>query len=293
MLEILNVSKSFNKSNILKECTFSILNGEIVGIVGNNGAGKTTILNIILGFLKNDSGSILLHGKPLIFSGRRGDIGFLVEKPKLFEHLTGYKNLEYFAISLDLGSSEIGRVIKEFLLEKYINKKVKSYSLGMKQMLALAISFLGSPSLVILDEPMNSLDPSNTLVVKRKILDYKNDNKSVLMTSHILSDIEQLCDRIYVLKGGTVKEVDKIIKRQGYIMLEVENTEKARNVLRDYDINILKEDQKNKSIHLHGNKKDIPKIIDLLVHRDIRIFSIFYHNKDLSQLFIEGGDLQL
>jgi len=208
VLEISNLSKSFNKRKILNNINLTIREGEIVGLIGPNGAGKTTLIKTILNLYKADNGII----KICEFDTKKelekalSKTGSIIENPDMYLNLTGKKNLKITALINDIKDEDyINEMIRFVNLEDRINDKVKKYSLGMKQRLALANALIKKPKLLILDEPTNGLDPfgiKELRMILKKISE--EENMSILISSHILSEIENICDKVIVIDKGNI-----------------------------------------------------------------------------------------
>lgn len=211
VLEVSNLSKSFGKRKVLDNINLTIHEGDIVGLIGPNGAGKTTLIKTILSLYKYDSGNVKICGfdtkKDL--ENALSKTGSIIENPDMYLHLTGKKNLKITALINDIKDKEyIDEMVKFVGLDDRINDKVKKYSLGMKQRLALANALIKKPKLLILDEPTNGLDPrgiKELRVMLKKIS--TEQNMSILISSHILSEVENICDRVIIIdKGNIVSE---------------------------------------------------------------------------------------
>lgn len=206
-IEVSNICKNFNKYIVLNNMTFKALEGEVFGLVAPNGSGKSTILKIITGLLKQDSGSVNILGNSLSENYPKvlKNIGALIEQPAFYEYLSGYENLKVF--------SELKKDIKHIqniantvgLNDGDMKKKVAKYSLGMKQRLGIGQAILNDPKLIILDEPLNGLDVQG-ISDMRRIIKYlaKEQGKTILITSHILSELEKVCDKVLIFKKGEV-----------------------------------------------------------------------------------------
>ncbi|RIM63174.1 ABC transporter ATP-binding protein, partial [Staphylococcus xylosus] len=182
LLSMENINKKIKRKHVLKDITFSLEKGQIIGLVGGNGAGKTTLMKVILGLSNYQSGKFKKH-----ISTAKNDIGALIEAPGLYPFLTGYDNMKL--IDEDPDNKNIELIIKELKMEKFIHTKVKTYSLGMKQKLGIALAFLNHPQLVILDEPMNGLDPKAVKNVREAIISLREQGVTFLISSHILSEL--------------------------------------------------------------------------------------------------------
>ena len=216
MLEIKGLKKSFKAKEVLKNLNLSINEGEIVCLLGNNGAGKTTVINCILRMIQADAGSIFLDGRD-IFTYKNEEyfskVNALLESSvNVYDYLTGWQNIEYFSglLNIDSGNEKIKTYISLFELEEAIHEAVGTYSRGMRQKLALLIALMSSPKLLLLDEPTLGLDIQSKLSVIQ-ILNtiIKTEKIAVLLTSHQMDVVQKLQSRILILKDGVVHEFDK------------------------------------------------------------------------------------
>jgi len=209
-IHLQHVYKNFNKNKILDNISLNIEQGEFFALVGINGAGKTTLINCLLDFREISGGEISLFGVPHRQAIARKNLAFLPEQFVPPNHLTGRDFLSFMA-KLHGYAYDHQRVAKTChildLCESALEKPVRVYSKGMAQKLGLAACFLSQKSLLILDEPMNSLDPKARAHVKKHLLDLKAKNISLFFTTHILSDVEVLCDRMAILHDGHLKFV--------------------------------------------------------------------------------------
>ena len=216
MLEIKGLKKRFKAKEVLKNLNFSINEGEIVCLLGNNGAGKTTVINCILRMIQADSGSILLDGRDIFTYKNKeyfSEVNALLESSvNVYDYLTGWQNIEYFSglLNIDSGNEKIKTYISLFELEEAIHEAVGTYSRGMRQKLALLIALMSSPKLLLLDEPTLGLDIQSKLSVIQ-ILNtiIKTEKIAVLLTSHQMDVVQKLQSRILILKDGVVDEFDK------------------------------------------------------------------------------------
>lgn len=211
VLEVANLSKSFGKRKILDNINLTIYEGDIIGLIGPNGAGKTTLIKTILRLYYYDKGSVKICGydtkKQL--EQALSKVGSIIEKPDMYDQLTGRKNLKITELLNDLHDQKYVEEIIEFVgLKTRINDKVKKYSLGMKQRLAIANALIKKPKLLILDEPTNGLDPKGIRELRQMLKTISQEqNMSILISSHILSEVENICDRVVIIdQGRLVKE---------------------------------------------------------------------------------------
>lgn len=193
---------------VLDEVSMSISHGDIYGFIGNNGAGKTTFMRTIIGLAKYDSGEIQLFGKNFLSNKQSlRKIGALIENPVFFPELTAYDNLKYFSILTNKKVEKINNLLNLMNLDKVGKKKVKNFSLGMKQRLGIAISLVSEPELIILDEPLNGLDPQGIQDIRNLILQLNQDHGiTFLISSHILSELEQVATKYGIMHEGRLIE---------------------------------------------------------------------------------------
>lgn len=194
LVEVNNMSITFKRKTALKSVNCYLNQGEIVGLVGPNGAGKTTLMKAMIGFIPISKGEIQ--------QVKETTIEALIEQPGLYPFLSGWDHLQLFAEVQH--TAAIDRLISLLDMNEFIGKKTKEYSLGMKQRLGIALALLNQPQVVILDEPMNGLDPYSVKLLKEVILTYKEAGTTFLISSHILSELEQLVDRVLLLKAGKI-----------------------------------------------------------------------------------------
>ena len=212
VLDVLNLCKSYGNHLVLDDISFSIRENEIVGFIGPNGAGKSTLMKCLCGLIHMDSGNVTICGHD-IQSQREKALSHqasLIESPGLFFNMTGYENLEIFASLKNVSKDKLQQMADCTRIGDYLKKPVSSYSLGMKQRLALSIALLSSPQFLMLDEPMNGLDPSGVFELRkelRKMVD--EQGMSLLISSHQLNEIEKIADRIIYIENGKIKEVEK------------------------------------------------------------------------------------
>lgn len=213
MILVNNLSKKYGKTRAVKKISFSIKKGEVVGLIGKDGAGKTTTLRMLSTIIKPTSGTAYINQKSIIKNRKdvRKEIGIIFgDQFGLYERLTAEENIRYFANLNGMDKAKIDSRVKELLnqfqLEKVAHIKVEKYSTIMKQKVALARSIVHNPKLLLLDEPNVGLDVATTRLINDFILESKNRGKTIILSSHILNDVEKLCDRVILLKNGKVAE---------------------------------------------------------------------------------------
>ncbi|MEG2460132.1 MAG: ATP-binding cassette domain-containing protein [Clostridia bacterium] len=207
MIKINNVTKKIKSNVILQDVTLELKEGKIYGFVGKNGSGKSMLLKTIAGFISPDKGSIVADGKKLydekIFLP---STRVMIDKPHFFENLSGKENLELLAsIQNTITDADIENVLLKIKLADVKDKKYKTYSLGMKQKLAIAQVIMEDVKNLILDEPFNSLDMESVDLVRKILLEERSKDKIIIITSHIKEDIEMLCDEVFYIESGKIK----------------------------------------------------------------------------------------
>lgn len=227
ILSINNLSKSYGAIRALNDVSFTVPEGSVFGILGPNGSGKTTLLGIVMDILKPTSGSFLWKGKPGS-NEQRKQIGTLLETPNFYHYLSGRKNLEIAAAIKERGKEDIPAVLEKVNLSQRKDSKFSTYSLGMKQRLAIASTLLGNPDILVFDEPTNGLDPAGIAEIRQLIRDLSKQGKTIIMASHILDEVEKVCTHVAIIQkgvlkmSGTVNEVLSGNAESGVSALEIE-----------------------------------------------------------------------
>jgi len=299
VLQLKNVKKTIGKKEIIKGISFDVYPGEVFGFLGPNGAGKTTTIRMLVGLMSITDGEVMIKGTNVAknFEQAVRHIGGIVENPEMYKFLTGYQNLVHYARMVNGVSKErILEVTKLVGLEKRINEKVKTYSLGMRQRLGIAQALLHSPSILILDEPTNGLDPAGI----REVRDYirklaREEGLAVIVSSHLLSEMEMMCDRIGIIQDGRLVGVQKVTDFMNEetsirVHFQVGNVEKTLSIL-SAEYPALEVKQTEKGIELNIEHGMIPQINASLVKNEIQVFGITQLSKSLEDRFLEvtGG----
>ncbi|WP_397538377.1 ABC transporter ATP-binding protein [Rummeliibacillus pycnus] len=287
-----NLSKTFGKEVAVNGVELKIPKKEIYGFLGPNGAGKTTTIRMLLGLMKPTSGDIHIFGKDLkkdrIEILRK--VGSLVENPSYYPHLTAYENLEAIRIILDVPPSRIHEVLEIVRLTEASNKKVKGFSLGMKQRLGIAAALLHNPELLILDEPTNGLDPSGIIEMRELIKSLPTKfGITVLISSHLLSEIDQMATTVGIVNKGKLIFQDSIdamrLYAQQNVSLTVSDGEKAcRSLL----ANGIKATYKNDHIELSDcSNEKVAQTVETLVHDGFSIYRVEEEKRSLEEIFLQ------
>lgn len=203
MLETKYVTKKFKKQRAVKQVSLQVPRNAVYGLLGPNGAGKSTLLKMITGILRPSAGEIYVDGR-LWSRGELEQIGSLIEAPPLYENLTAWENLKVRTLLLNLPDSRIEEVLESVDLMNTGKKKAGQFSLGMKQRLGIAVALLNHPKLLILDEPTNGLDPFGIQEMRQLIRGFAEAGITVIVSSHILSEVEQVADYIGIIADGVL-----------------------------------------------------------------------------------------
>lgn len=227
VLSLQNISKRYGAIQALSGVSFEVPKGAVFGILGPNGSGKTTLLGIVTDVLKADEGSYRLFDEAP--AGRlRQQIGTLLETPNFYHYLSAYRNLQIAASIKQRSEQDIPRVLEIAGLTARQHSRFKTYSLGMKQRLAIASTLLGDPDVLILDEPTNGLDPVGIAEVRQLILKLAQTGKTIILASHLLDEVEKVCSHVAILQKGKLLlsgSVDEVLVREDYVELSCSNNQ--------------------------------------------------------------------
>lgn len=292
ILETNGLTKKYSGQYAVNDVNLSIPAGKVYGFVGPNGAGKTTAIRMILDLVQPTEGDITIFGQSL--KNSRIDIlrkiGSLVENPSYYGHLDAQENLEVYRILLGAPKYKIKEVLDTVNLTYAAKKKVKNYSLGMKQRLGIAISLLGDPELLILDEPTNGLDPSGIREIRTLIRNLsRRAGKSVLISSHLLSEIDQIADFVGIISDGRLiyqNDIQSLRSRSRTMTIfQVEQIERAQKILLQHDIESdIKEDGLNIRVI---QKYEVAEAVRLLAGQQIDIYGVTQKTLPLEQIFLD------
>ncbi|WEV56813.1 ABC transporter ATP-binding protein [Ligilactobacillus acidipiscis] len=287
ILTVSNLNKSFNNKKVLQDVNFSIPKGKIVGLVGPNGAGKTTIMKSILA-LTTSIGKISVLGEPVSFSSHKilANVGALIETPAIYPFLSGLDHLKLFA-NKRTNHATTSRLISALKMDPYIKKKAKSYSLGMKQKLGIALALLNQPELVILDEPMNGLDPQANKDVRDLLLKLKESGVTFLISSHILSELQKVADDLLIINHGEIVQettMFDILSADQYLMISTNDDSQAKKLLIQHDFSLTDEQE----IKVKKEQDDtVSKVISLLEKNGLGINDISHQHSDLESSLLK------
>ena len=201
LLEVKNLTKHFGGLTAVGDVTLELNEGELVGLIGPNGAGKSTLLKVITKVMNCTSGDIFFEGKSMCTEDLK-KVGAIIEHPAIYPNLTAYENLEVLTVLLNIDKRRIDYVLKTVGLENTNKKLARYFSLGMKQRLGIAMALINNPELLILDEPTNGLDPLGIQELRELIKKFSKKGITVIISSHILSEIKQIADKIGIVNNG-------------------------------------------------------------------------------------------
>lgn len=208
-IKIVDISKKFKDNQVLQDVNLSCKRGSITGVIGRNGSGKTVLFKLICGFLRPDSGSILIENEENIHKYNR-KLGIIIEEPSYLEHLSAYKNLEYlYTINNRRDKKHLYEILALVGLNPESHKQVGKYSMGMRQRLAIAQAIMENQSILILDEPFNGLDNQGLAEMRELLLKLKSEGKTILIASHNKEDIEILCEEVYLIDKGILVKTNR------------------------------------------------------------------------------------
>ncbi len=236
-IEVAGLTKQFEAVRAVDDVSLKVLPGQVFGLLGPNGAGKTTLLRMLLGLVRPTGGAAYIFGERIHPSHAVLErVGSLIEGPAFVPHLSGIDNLEYFwcAAGTPIGEADLDRALDLAGLGSAINRKVRTYSKGMQQRLALAQALLKKPELLVLDEPTVGLDPQEMREIRSLIRDFASAGATVLLSSHILAEVEQVCSHAAVLDRGhlvAIGSVAELTSSAASIYVEVDDTPAARKLL--------------------------------------------------------------
>jgi ABC-2 type transport system ATP-binding protein len=291
VLSLNNVTKYYGSIRALNSVSFEVPEGSVFGILGPNGSGKTTLLSIILDVLKANSGDYLWLGKPGSPEQRK-KIGSLLETPNFYHYLSAIDNLKVTQSISGRGNEEdILTVLKKVKLFDRRKSRFSSYSLGMKQRLAIAAALMGNPKVLVLDEPTNGLDPVGIAEIRELIVELKNAGHTVIMASHLLDEVEKVCTHAAILKTGniiTTGPVEEILSDDDLVEVSASDLDALRNVLEAISGRLtVNTDQNTISIVLPQGEANLEAINRHCFEKGIVLNHLLLKKKRLEARFFE------
>ena len=298
VLEVLGLKKRIGLKTIVEDITFDMHEGEIIGLLGPNGSGKTTIMRMMVGLTKATKGDVYCFEKPLGLgkSAMLKEVGAMIETPEFYNYMSGWSNLKQIArvCGKKVTRARMKELVEFVGLKKVIRKKVKTYSLGMRQRLGLAQALLNDPKVLILDEPVNGLDPQGVEDFRNKLKEIAATGVSILISSHLLDEIEKVCDRVIVIEKGRIIADDKlenlvadeIIKT----LMKTHDVEKTEILVRE--LGVRYELTNDGFVFENLDREEKARIITYLVNNNVEIDTIRELHTSLEDRFLQitGGE---
>lgn len=289
VLEARGLTKSFFGTKVVNRLSLRIPEGHIYGFLGPNGAGKTT-MRMLVGLTMPDDGDVFYRGKDIrewkqsMFE----EVGCFIDSPQYYPNLTGYENVASIQRVLRKPLSEVDRVLQLTGIEHAKDKKVKNYSLGMKQRLALALALLNDPKTLILDEPTNGLDPEGIHEIRHMLIDLaKKEGKTVFISSHNLAEIEMMADTVSLIHHGETLyegDLDQLRRADQY---DVVTGQSDKTVAILEEMNIAYESLRQGHFKIDVNEEDVPSFVESLVQAGVKLYEIRSQRKTLEDVFLD------
>ncbi len=289
------LTKIIGKRTIVDDVSFALNPGEIFGFLGPNGAGKTTTIRMLVGLIKPTHGGVTICGFDVRreFEQAMRNVGCIVENPDLYRFMTGRENLEHFARMLRVGREEIERVAELVALAHRLDQRVGTYSLGMRQRLGIAQALLGSPRLLILDEPANGLDPAGIREVRELLRHLAHDQQmAVFISSHLLGEVELMCDRVAIIhKGRLLREgsVRDLISSHREMEFRVGDVARASEIVRSRGFAFRADTDR---LWISMDENDAPALVAALAENGVAVFHAQRYVESLEEMFLQatGGE---
>ncbi|EAC7101910.1 ABC transporter ATP-binding protein [Listeria monocytogenes] len=302
VLKLEHVTKKIGQKNIVHDISFDIHKGEVFGLLGPNGAGKTTIIRSIVGLIRRSEGTVFINGKNVDteYKAAISEVGAIIENPEFYMYMSGWANLKQFArmSQKNITDEHIREIVELVKLTGAIDQKVKTYSLGMRQRLGVAQALIHSPALLILDEPTNGLDPQGMAEFRTLIRDLATKGTSVLISSHLLSEIQQITDRFAIINKGvlthTEKMSDLLENHVAAYKLKVSDPVATTTVLTTLPVKLVA--QKEDLFRIEVAHEDVHLIARALIQANIDLLEMVPLQASLEERFLEltkGGGAEV
>jgi ABC-2 type transport system ATP-binding protein len=293
-IQTIDLARRFGAVLAVDRLSLHVPRGCVYGFLGPNGAGKTTTIRMLLGLIRPDSGGVQLFGEPLIRATRRTllrRIGALVEAPSLYPHLTGTENLRVTQELAGMERTRIGEVLRIVRLEQDADRLVQGYSQGMRQRLGIALALMVRPSLLILDEPTNGLDPAGIHEIRDLIRSFASDHGiTVFLSSHLLAEVEQIATHVGIVGQGrlifegTLEELQS--RHAECVVIEVDQPQTASSLLRDGGVTVERTEGASLTLKVAG-RAEVARVASLLVGAGISLYQIRDARPTLEDLFLD------
>lgn len=291
-IEVKNVFRKFGTKSAVDNVSLSIAPGQRLGILGPNGSGKTTLIQMILGFLKTSSGEILIDGAP-VWPNRfltRRRIGALIEIPLLYPSLSARDNLLFFARFSGADTAKVDHLLETVHLDPAEKKAFSTFSLGMKQRLGIALALLNNPELLIFDEPTNGLDPEGIVQVRDIIKSLNALGKSVILCSHLLPEVEHICDTVAILQNGKVlaeRKVKDLSRTGNSFRIVVGNAKVAENIFTKSNLAFVADENPDAYLLTLPADKQPAAVLKSLIGDGLEVEEFIRLNQGLESFFLQ------
>ena len=298
VIQTMDLSKRYKDRWAVKHLDLRVDQGDIYGFIGQNGAGKSTTLKLLCGLARPTQGETLIFGKPVRDSVARRRVGALIEQPGLYPDLSGRENLRLYAMLLGLDSPErqVEEILKTVGLAPGEKKPVRHYSMGMKQRLGVALALMGGPDLLLLDEPINGLDPEGIREMRELLLRLNRERGlTILVSSHILGELSKISTVYGIIKDGQM--IEQITsealeeKCMDYFQIEADDVSRALVLIGEAFPKVRAEVADSRLVRVYGLSEGAG-LIRLLVEKQVQVYASGFHHMDLEEYFIsrmEGG----
>lgn len=272
ILKVNNLKKRYKKDWVLKGVNMTVKNPKIIALVGPNGSGKTTLFNCMTNLVSINEGEIELLGKKHTDSSLFKEVSYLQDNRILYSHLTAHDHLKFVCDVQNIPRSKIKNVVERVGMASYLNKRVHRFSLGMKQHLLLALVIINDPKLLLMDEPLNGLDPTSAFNMRKILLELAEEGTTIIISSHNLDEIDRLTNTIYFMKDGEILEesLENFVAKEYYI--RVSHLARAEQILNEQEIifSIVNQEQ----IKIVDADTELQTVIDHLNRNEIKITDI-------------------
>ena len=290
ILALNNITKFYGKIRALDHVSFEVPEGSVFGILGPNGSGKTTLLGIVTDVLKATAGSYSWFGETPSEKQRR-QLGTLLETPNFYHYLSGQRNLQITAAIKEKQADDIPRVLDLVRLTERKHSKFSTYSLGMKQRLAIASCLLGNPPVLVFDEPTNGLDPAGIAEIRQMIRQLAKEGKTIILASHLLDEVEKVCTHVAILQKGqliTAGNVNEVLVNEELVEIAAPDMEKLQNALHDlHGVRQIKKYENILQVFFDNGVLDLSSINQYCFDKGIVLNHLQLRKRSLESKFIE------
>ncbi|NTV45964.1 MAG: ABC transporter ATP-binding protein [Chlorobiales bacterium] len=288
VIETVGLTKFYGKKKVVDDLSLTVEAGQIFGFLGPNGSGKTTTIGMLLGIISPTVGEVRVFGSDDLDVARKR-IGATLETPNFYPYLSGYDNLRIAAKIKGCDSSQIEKVLRLVGLFDRKNDPVKAYSLGMKQRLSIASTMLSNPDLIILDEPTNGLDPEGIREVREVIKELAAGGKTIFLSSHLLSEVEQVCSHVGVIKQGKLVRqgsMRELVSKNLFAVLRAANLDELRQSVQEYNYTISVQ-LKDTHVLVELSNGDLAALNKFLAMKGVYVSHIADRRQSLEEAFLE------